>query len=72
MWCKGNGWRKREKSIVSGASPVGMKIDVDDWSEGGRLWKWANQGVVELRIHEETEKGDNDTIKVAGRGLCGP
>lgn len=57
---------------MSGASPVGMKIDVDDWSEGGRLWKWANQGVVELRIHEETEKGDNDTIKVAGRGLCGP
>lgn len=28
--------------------------------------------VVELRIHEETERGDNDTIKTAGRGLCGP
>ncbi|KAI4123846.1 MAG: hypothetical protein LQ347_005992 [Umbilicaria vellea] len=26
----------------------------------------------QLRIHEETERGDNDTVKTAGRGLCGP
>ena len=31
----------------------------------------ANGAVQELRIHDETERGDNDTIKKAGRGLCG-
>ncbi|KAA6412411.1 MAG: mitochondrial zinc maintenance mitochondrial [Lasallia pustulata] len=25
----------------------------------------------QLRIRKETERGDNDTIKKAGRGLCG-
>jgi complex III assembly factor LYRM7 len=54
------------QNVVQGASAEGDKFSM--------LWQYAGQTsltAADLRIHEETEKGDNDSVKQSPQGTLG-
>jgi hypothetical protein len=47
-----------------GVYPPSFTRKIMDWHRGANIWS-----VTELRIHDEIERGDNDSIKIAGKNV---
>ena len=60
-WVVGRDLRKREEYGEGGM----LDRRGGSWVEG---LKYADYWWIELRIHEYTERGDNDSVKQAGKG----
>jgi hypothetical protein len=68
MWCRGRNLKARMTDIVSSfvfpPKVEELRCEVAVKGAASLLEIFANTLSPELRIHEHTERGDNDTVKM--------